>query len=119
MTASVAEQRLICADVLAEPTRPDGVSQALGTGSTALGELGATAGGSWEVGLWEAGPGTDVDVEVDEVFLVLAGHGTLTFGDGSAVALRPGVLVRLRAGDRTCWTLDERLRKLYLADVPA
>ena len=30
-----------------------------------------TLDGSHEVGLWEAGPGRDVDVEVDEVFLVL------------------------------------------------
>ena len=110
MTAGAARHRLLCADVLPEPTPPDGVSHALATGSTELGELGGI-----EVGLWEAGPGTDVDVEVDEVFLVVAGRGTVTFDDGSAVALRPGVLVRLLAGDRTTWTIDERVRKLYLA----
>lgn len=67
------------------------------------------------VGLWEAGPGTDQDIEVDEVFLVLAGAGVVTFEDGSTIDLRPGVLVRLYAGDRTRWELTERLRKLYLA----
>jgi len=71
--------------------------------------------GDVEVGLWEAGPGTDVDTEVDEVFLVLSGGGTLTFADGSAITLCPGVLVRLQEGDRTTWEITERLRKLYVA----
>ncbi|RYP84155.1 DUF861 domain-containing protein [Nocardioides guangzhouensis] len=68
-----------------------------------------------ELGLWEAGPGEDTDEEVDEVFLVLSGSGEVTFEDGSRVSLRPGVLVRLRAGDRTIWRVTERLRKLYVA----
>jgi uncharacterized cupin superfamily protein len=67
-----------------------------------------------ELGLWEAGPGQDVDVEVDEVFLVLAGAGTVEFEDATTIPLRPGVLVGLRAGDRTTWHVTERLRKLYL-----
>jgi hypothetical protein len=91
-----------------ETVEPDGVSEALSTASRALYE------GSLEVGLWEAGPGTDTDVEVDELFLVLAGAGTVTFADGSSIALRPGVLVRLREGDRTTWEITERLRKVYL-----
>ena len=68
-----------------------------------------------EIGLWEAGPGTDVDTEIDEIFLVLSGAGTVTFADGSAIDLRPGVLVQLRAGDQTTWDITARLRKLYLA----
>jgi hypothetical protein len=43
------------------------------------------------------------------------GAGTVAFEDDSAIDLRPGVLVRLRTGDRTTWTITERLRKLYLA----
>ena len=54
------------------------------------------------------------NVEADEVFLVLSGRGRVTFADGSFVELRPGVLVRLHAGDRTQWSISERLRKLYL-----
>lgn len=65
--------------------------------------------------LWEAGPGTDTDVEVDEVFLVLAGAGTVTFEDGSSLALQAGTVVRLLEGDRTTWTITDRLRKLFLA----
>lgn len=112
--AAMSVTRLVSADVLAASLLPDGVSPALATASTALVE-GAGADRSIEVGLWEAGPGTDTDTEVDEVFLVLAGSGTVTFQDGSAIELRPGVLVRLVAGDRTTWTISRRLRKLYLA----
>lgn len=68
-----------------------------------------------EVGLWGMGPGTDHDTEVDEVFVVLAGRGTVAFEDGEVVELRPGVAVRLRAGERTTWTVTEALRKLYVA----
>ena len=49
------------------------------------------------------------------MFLVLSGRGTVTFADGGAIDLRPGVLVRLHAGDQTTWNVTERLRKLYLA----
>ncbi len=102
-------QRLVSDDVLAQPLAADGGSEALATSSAEL------VVAQVEVGLWEAGPGTDTDVEVDEVFLVLTGRGTVTFEDGSAIDLRPGVLVRLHEGDRTTWEISERLRKLYLA----
>ena len=107
--APTASSRLLSTDVAAEPVEPDGVSEALRSSSRVLLQTGV------EVGLWEAGPGVDTDTEVDEVFLVVSGAGTVTFEDGSAIALRPGVLVRLRAGDRTTWEIAERLRKLYLA----
>lgn len=113
MTGDAAELRLVCPDVLSERVEPDGASQALRTASVALSVMADT-----ELGLWEAGPGTDVDVEADEVFVVLAGTGVIEFHDGSTVALRPGVVVRLLEGDRTTWTITERLRKLYLAPSP-
>lgn len=105
----MAEERLVARDVLAAPTEPDGASGPLATASVVLDGTGAT-----EVGLWDAGPGTDTDVEADEVFLVLAGRGTVTFEDGSAIDLGPGVVVRLHDGDRTRWDITERLRKLYV-----
>jgi uncharacterized cupin superfamily protein len=110
MTHGIAADRLVCSNVLAEPIEPDGVSAPLATSSTTL-----TPAAASEIGLWEAGPGTDTDIEIDEVFLVLAGAGTVTFEEGSSLALRPGVVVRLVAGDRTTWTITDRLRKLYLA----
>jgi uncharacterized cupin superfamily protein len=106
---SIAQSRLVSADVLAAALAPDGPSP-LATASAALVRV-----REHEIGLWEAGPGTDDDVEADEVFLVLRGAGTVTFADGSRVDLRPGVLVHLRAGDRTTWAIAERLRKLYVS----
>jgi uncharacterized protein len=109
---SDAGDRLLSRDVHAEPLAPDGESEALATSSRAL--LGAAPEAGTEVGLWEAGPGSDTDTEADEVFLVLSGAGTVSFADGSRIELRPGVLVRLHAGDHTTWAVTERLRKLYL-----
>jgi uncharacterized protein len=106
---SHADDRLASADVLDDPLDADGLSEPLSTASRVL--LAADV----EVGLWEAGPGVDVDVEADEVFLVLSGAGTLTFEDNSTIDLRAGVLVRLREGDRTTWEITERLRKLYVS----
>jgi uncharacterized cupin superfamily protein len=68
-----------------------------------------------EVGFWQIDAGSATDVEVDEVFLVLAGSGQVTFGDGSVLPLLPGVLVRLVEGDRTSWLIEQPLRKLYVA----
>lgn len=96
---------LLCADVLTAPLGP-------------LATPGAVPDG--ELGLWEAEPGTETDVEVDEVFVVLAGAATVLVEGAAPLELRPGVVVRLHAGDRTTWTTTERLRKLYLCgDAPA
>lgn len=82
------------------------------TGSRALA---AVAGA--EVGVWEMTPGTASDVEVDEVFVVLSGSATVEFDDGSVLELRPCTTVRLRAGDRTTWTVHETLRKVYFTGM--
>ena len=71
--------------------------------------------GDAEIGLWAMEPGVDHDTEVDEVFVVLAGRGTVEFADGEVVTLAPGVAVRLKAGERTTWTVTETLRKVYVA----
>jgi uncharacterized cupin superfamily protein len=73
--------------------------------------------GGLEVGTWAIGTGIARDVEVDEIFLVLAGIGRVTFADGSSIELHPGVLVRLHAGDETSWEIRSPLRKLYLAQT--
>ena len=76
----------------------------------ALDELGGV-----EVGVWEITPGTVRDTEVDEVFVVLSGAGTVAFEDGEVLALAPGTAVRLRAGERTTWTVTSPLRKIWVA----
>lgn len=80
------------------------------TGSRALAAVAGV-----EVGVWEMTPGTATDVEVDEVFVVLSGSGTVSFDDGERVHLGPGSVVRLRAGERTTWVVHETLRKIYVA----
>jgi uncharacterized cupin superfamily protein len=36
------------------------------------------------------------------------------FEDGSALAVGPGTVVRLHAGDRTVWRVTQALRKVYV-----
>jgi uncharacterized cupin superfamily protein len=74
-----------------------------------LGEVGDV-----EVGIWELTQGTVTDVEVDEVFVVLAGDATVRFEGGPSIELHPGSVVRLKAGDRTTWEVRSTLRKVYV-----
>ena len=71
--------------------------------------------GEHEVGVWEMTEGTARDTEVDEVFVVVAGRGWVTCEDGERIDLAPGVAVRLTAGERTVWTVTERVRKIWVA----
>ena len=86
-----------------------------GAPTTATIGLGTFAG--VEIGVWEMTPGTAVDVEADEVFVVLAGRARIVFTDRDLepIDVGPGDLVRLAAGMRTEWTVTETLRKVYLA----
>ncbi len=83
-----------------------------GTPAAGAVELPAPAG--LEVGVWEHTEGTSTDVEVDEVFVVLAGRATIAVVDGPTVEVGPGDVVSLAAGARTTWTVHERLRKVYV-----
>ena len=95
-------ERTLCPDMLAADLGPDR--------TLPLAELDGV-----EVGVWEMAPGTEQDTEADEVFVVLAGRGTVEFEDGEVVELAPGVAVRLTAGEQTTWTVTEALRKVYVA----
>lgn len=72
-------------------------------------------GNGVEAGVWEMTAGCVRDVESDEIFVVLSGDATLRFDDGETFDLRPGVLVKLRAGDHTEWRVRDTLRKLYVS----
>ncbi|WP_091227407.1 cupin domain-containing protein [Microbacterium sp. 3J1] len=87
----------------------------IGTPTTATHAL-ATIG-EVEVGIWEMTPGTASDIEVDEVFVVLAGRARIEFIDPAlpAIEVMPGSVVRLAEGQRTAWTVTETLRKVYIA----
>ncbi len=86
-----------------------------GTPTTATHAL-ATLG-EVEVGIWEMTPGTASDTEVDEVFVVLAGHARIEFVEPAlpGIEVGPGSVVRLAEGQRTVWTVTETLRKVYIA----
>lgn len=91
-------------------------------GTPTTGLLALDTDGVREIGVWEMTPGAMRDVEVDEVFVVLAGAATVEFetaaSDGlhhSPIELTPGSVVRLDAGMRTIWTVRETLRKVYIA----
>ena len=98
----------------AVPTTPlDPASVVDGAPRAGSRALAAVAG--VEVGVWEMSPGTATDVEAEEIFVVLSGRATMTFeADGETVELGPGVVVRLRDGERTTWTVHETIRKVYL-----
>ncbi|BDZ54228.1 cupin [Agromyces marinus] len=75
-----------------------------------------------EIGVWEMSVGAMRDVEVDEVFVVLAGSATVEFehvpssgGPAAPIELAPGSVVRLEAGMRTIWTVREPIRKVFIA----
>ncbi|WP_447587625.1 cupin domain-containing protein [Microbacterium lacticum] len=69
------------------------------------------------IGVWEMTPGAMHDVEIDEVFVVLAGSAAVSFEEPPLppIELQPGAVVRLTAGMRTVWTVRETLRKVSVA----
>jgi uncharacterized cupin superfamily protein len=100
--AALSDDELDPTDVLAgEPvTRSLSVWEAAGIDAASL-------------GIWEITPGTVTDVEADELFVVLTGSATIACEDGPTLEVGPGDVCRLRAGQRTVWTVHETLRKVY------
>lgn len=70
--------------------------------------------GDMEIGVWEHSVGTSSDVEVEEVFVILEGAGTVTCDQGGRIVLAPGVVGMLPSGARTTWTVTEPLRKVWI-----
>jgi uncharacterized cupin superfamily protein len=116
MTVAAAEDRLLSPDVAGHTLADDPLDPADVLAGTPRASSAALATvGEVEAGVWELTAGTVRDTEVDEVFVVLSGDATVRFEDGSSLELRPGVAVRLRAGDRTEWVVRQTLRKVYVA----
>lgn len=111
--------RLLSRDASTHPLDPlplDPSSVVDGSPVATLAELADL--GTVSVGVWALTAGTVTDVEVDEVFVVLQGSGSVSFDDGSRIDLQPGAVVHLHAGDRTTWTIRQTVRKVYVA-LPA
>lgn len=88
-------------------------------GTPATGLLSVDAGLGRPFGIWEITPGTSVDVEVDETFVVLSGRASVRIDGGHVLELVPGSLARLGAGMHTEWVVHETLRKVYIWAQPA
>lgn len=85
-----------------------------GSPEQGIAELG-TIGGA-EAGIWELRGGVVTDTEVDELFVVLSGAATIEFLDeGRSVEVGPGDVMRLTAGSRTKWTVEDHIRKVFIA----
>lgn len=77
--------------------------------------------GLWKdiaTGVWEITPGVVSDVELDEVFVVLTGRASIAVEatadhEATTFTISSGDVVRLYAGMRTIWTVEETLRKVY------
>lgn len=83
-------------------------------GDVSTGVRAVTAEGDMEVGVWQHSVGTSTDTEIEEVFVVIEGEGTVTCSEGGRIDLAPGVVGLLPAGARTTWTVTTPLRKVWI-----
>ena len=105
---------IVAADVLPVEHRPLpahlAVTPAVTTGNVQLDSIAGIVGG-----VWEHSCGVSTDVEQDEMFVIIAGRGRIVLEDGSVLALQPGTVGLLRAGEKTRWEIEEPLRKVWFA----
>lgn len=92
-----------------DPLEPDQII----SGEAATADLTLAESPGQTAGLWSCTPGEFSDEEVRESFLVIAGHATLTYEDGTTHDLRPGSVHEFAGGERTAWTVHEKLVKAY------
>ena len=104
--------RGITADVALEDVPVgDVVSGAPRQGIAELGTIGTA-----EAGIWELRGGVVTDTEVDELFVVLSGSALIELLDEDrTVEVGPGDVMRLVAGTRTRWTVEDHIRKVYIS----
>lgn len=104
--------------------RVDAADTVSGTPRQGTADLGTIAGA--ELGIWELRDGTVTDTEVDEFFVVISGGATIEFLDEPAgqgalgsrtVNVGVGDVMRLAAGSRTRWTVEDHIRKVYIAEA--
>lgn len=106
-------------DMVLEPVAPaDIVSGDPAQGVVELGSIGGA-----QTGLWELRAGVVTDTEVDELFVVLSGRARIELLEvpdapeqtGRTVEVAAGDVMRLVAGTRTRWTVEDHIRKVYIA----
>ncbi len=95
-----------------EPVPADEVDA--GSPRQGLLELGSIGG--CDTGIWELRDGSTFDTEVDEIFVVLSGGAVIELLDeGRSVEVKAGDVMRLTAGTRTRWVVEDHIRKVYIS----
>ncbi len=89
-------------------------SKLKGNNSVTTGVAAVDVEGDMEVGVWEHSVGTSTDTEVEEVFVVITGRGTVTCDRGGEIILEPGTIGLLPSGAQTIWMITEPLRKVWI-----
>lgn len=85
-------------------------------GSPRQGTLELGTIGKCEAGIWELRDGAVFDTEIDELFVVISGGATIELLDEHrTVDVKTGDVMRLTAGTRTRWIVQDHIRKVYLA----
>ncbi|MEP6760923.1 MAG: cupin domain-containing protein [Sporichthyaceae bacterium] len=69
--------------------------------------------GLWKPGRSGLGP-IEVDLDHTEIILVLSGTGQLEVDDAAPLKLTAGRAVRIDAGARTRWVVDQEFSELWL-----
>lgn len=101
-----------------EPSPLDPAQVVEGTPQVAERVVWSSPDGKRVRGVWEHGPGVSTDVEVDEVFVVVAGRATIEVEGGPTLEVGPGDVGILEAGARTTWHVHETLRKVFHVEIP-
>jgi uncharacterized cupin superfamily protein len=110
---TIAEQRLVAVDVATMPLTTESHSGLWVTGGWPAARTDEVARvGDARISVWETTEGVVDDIERDELLVVVAGAGAVRFDDGERVELRPGLCLRLVAGERAEWTVAAPLRVL-------
>lgn len=97
----------------------DAADTVSGSPRQGIAELGTM--GTADVGIWELREGVVTDTEVDELFVVLSGGARIEFLDNEnnvidgPVEVAQGDVMRLVGGSRTRWTVENHIRKVYIA----
>ena len=97
----------------------DAADTVSGSPRQGIAELGSM--GTADVGIWELREGVVTDTEVDELFVVLSGGARIEFLDNEnnvidgPVEVAQGDVMRLVGGSRTRWTVENHIRKVYIA----
>lgn len=74
------------------------------------------ADGSQQHGVWEAEPGVHRDYQGQETVVVLQGRATVEGGSGAKVDVGPGDMVIVQPGEKTVWTVHEKIRKVFIVN---